>query len=124
MEKSSSEIPRVPLHNFPLPFRKLDLACVLAARPMLREQAWPVLRGTLDLGHADSADAEDAGRGHHRRHRALRRREEARPVVTARYVQCEYIPLPACQPSVAEVEAQEICVRGLVERSSRTARTV
>src|SRR5215475_7875591 len=120
MEEPSGEISWVRFHDGPLPVGELDRARVLAAWAVLREQARPVLGGALDLGHPLSADAEDPRGGHHRRHGAPRRREEAGPVVTARYVQCEYVPPPACQPSVAEVEAQEICVRGFVERSSRT----
>src|SRR6516164_6735180 len=59
MEEPSGEIPRVPLHDGPLPLGKLDLACVLAARSVLREQAWPVPRATDHFGASLLAHRHD-----------------------------------------------------------------
>src|SRR5215471_18663813 len=119
MEKSSSEIPRVPLHNFPLPLGKLDRACVLAARPMLREQARPVPGAAQHFGASLLPHRHDLVAWPYRSHSSRAFLDKSGPRVTAHDAKLPYSlgwVARRGNASIAQVQTEQVCIVGTLLR--------
>src|SRR5215472_6151511 len=119
MEESSSEIPRVPLHDGPLPLGKFDLACVLAARSVLREQAWPMTGAAEYFGASLLAHRHDLVVRPYRSHSPRAFLDKAGPRVTANDAKLPYSLSWIARrgnAAIAEVKTEQVCVIGALLR--------
>ena len=85
VEQTSQEVGWVVIDDSPLPGLEADESVVLATRPVLREQAWPVLPVRLDHDGAGNSDLKDANARSHATHQVSNGRDDAGIFAVARH---------------------------------------
>jgi hypothetical protein len=112
MNESAHQQLRLLGADLVLPVGESDAALVLWTRPVLREEARPVLRARVDLDASvpSALNRCTAGR-HHLGHRRLARADDHRVPVVERDTQAVDVARVARDAAVPQIEAQQVGVR-------------